>query len=115
MVRIGDFGDSHARPLHSDDRQRAFARSVRVEDTGDQAHLHQLAGALQSYTCAQLAQEAAALTDKSAELSAARQQNRIKWSVPFLGGDAQATNSRLTEVDGQLAAIEQVRNQKSCR
>jgi alkanesulfonate monooxygenase SsuD/methylene tetrahydromethanopterin reductase-like flavin-dependent oxidoreductase (luciferase family) len=69
----------------------------------------------QSYTCAQLAQEVAALTDKSAELSAARQQNRIKWSVPFLGGDAQATNSRLTEVDGQLAAIEQVRNQKSCR
>jgi len=69
----------------------------------------------QSYTCAQLEQEATALSAKSAEQSAVRQQSGIKWSVPFLGGDAQATNSRLTQVDGQLAAVEQVRKQKSCR
>jgi hypothetical protein len=69
----------------------------------------------QSYTCAQLEQESAALSAKSAELSAAQKQNRIKWSVPFLGGDGQAINSRLTEVNGQVAAIEQVRKQKTCR
>jgi len=69
----------------------------------------------QSYTCAQLGQEAAALTEKSAELSAGRQQNRIKWSMPFLGGDVQATNTRLDQIEGQLGAIEQVRKQKACR
>src|SRR5262249_31720118 len=67
----------------------------------------------QSYTCVQLDQEAAALTGKSTELSAARQQSR--WSVPFLGGDGQAANTRLVQIEGQLAAIEQVRKQKSCR
>ena len=67
----------------------------------------------QSYTCAQLGQEAAALSAKSTELSAARQQSR--WSVPFLGGDGQAVNTRLTQIEGQLAAIDQVRKQKSCR
>ena len=69
----------------------------------------------QSYTCAQLAQESAALSAKSAELSAVRQQNRTKWSVPFLGRDEQATTTRLSQIAGQMDSIEYVRKQKSCR
>jgi|SRR5689334_20002232 hypothetical protein len=68
-----------------------------------------------AYTCAQLAQESAALTAKSAELSATREQNRGRWSVRFFGADGQIENTRLSEIEGQLAAIEYVRKQKSCR
>src|SRR5262245_31268348 len=80
-----------------------------------------------SYTCAQLAMEAQAVSAKAAELSGVQDQKRtndqiatgvaivVFWPAAFLvGGDGQVA-AQLAQMKGQMNAIEQASIQKRCR
>ena len=80
----------------------------------------------QSYTCQQLGMEAQAISAKAAELSGAQDQKRtndqiatgvaivVFWPAAFLvGGDGQVA-AQLSQLKGQLNAVEQASIQKKC-
>src|SRR5262245_21947253 len=80
----------------------------------------------QGYTCQQLAMEAQAVSAKAAELSGAQDKKRtndqiatgvaivVFWPAAFLvGGDGQVA-AQLSQMKGQMAAIEQASIQKKC-
>lgn len=80
----------------------------------------------QSYTCQQLAMEAQAISAKAAELSGAQDQKRtndqiatgaaiiVFWPAAFfIGGDGQVA-AQLSQLKGQMNAIEQMSIQKRC-
>ena len=80
----------------------------------------------QGYTCQQLGMEAQAVSAKAAELSGAQDQKRtndqiatgvaivVFWPAAFLvGGDGQVA-AQLSQMKGQMVAIEQASIQKKC-
>ena len=80
----------------------------------------------QSYTCQQLGMEAQAISAKAAELAGAQDQKRtndqiatgvaivVFWPAAFLvGGDGQVA-AQLSQLKGQLNAVEQASIQKKC-
>jgi hypothetical protein len=80
----------------------------------------------QSYSCQQLAMEAQGVSAKAAELSGAQDQKRtndaiatgvaivVFWPAAFLvGGDGQVA-AQLSQMKGQMGAIEQPSIQKRC-
>lgn len=80
----------------------------------------------QSYSCQQLAMEAQAVSAKAAELSGAQDQKRandqiatgvavvVFWPAAFLvGGDGQVA-AQLSQMKGQMTAIEQASIAKKC-
>ena len=80
----------------------------------------------QSYTCQQLGMEAQAVSAKAAELAGAQDQKRtndaiatgvaivVFWPAAFLvGGDGQVA-AQLSQLKGQMNAIEQASIQKKC-
>jgi hypothetical protein len=80
----------------------------------------------QGYTCQQLGLEAQAVSAKAAELSGAQDQKRttdavatgvaivVFWPAAFLvGGDGQVA-AQLSQMKGQMNAIEQASIQKRC-
>jgi hypothetical protein len=80
----------------------------------------------QQYTCAQLAQEAQAVSARGAQLSGVQDQKRtndtiattaavvIFWPAAFfIGGDKQNA-AELAQMKGQMVAIEQASAQKKC-
>jgi hypothetical protein len=80
----------------------------------------------QSYTCQQLGMEAQAISAKAAELSGVQDQKRtndaiatgvavvVFWPAAFLvGGDGQVA-AQLSQLKGQLNAVEQASIQKKC-
>ena len=80
----------------------------------------------QSYTCQQLGAEAQAVSAKAAELAGAQDQKRtndqiatgvavvVFWPAAFLvGGDGQVA-AQLSQMKGQMTAIEQASIQKKC-
>jgi hypothetical protein len=82
--------------------------------------------AFQGHTCPQLAQEAAAISARAAQLSGAQDQKRtndqiattaaviIFWPAAFLvGGDGQLA-AELANLKGQLVAIEQASILRNC-
>lgn len=82
--------------------------------------------AYQQYTCPQLAQEAQAVSQRAAALSGAQDQKRtndtiattaavvIFWPAAFLVGGDKQTAADLSQMKGQMIAIEQASNQKRC-
>lgn len=82
--------------------------------------------AYQNYTCQQLAQEAQALSARAAQVSGAQDQKRTNDAVAttvavvvfwpaafFVGGDGQ-TAAELSQLKGQMVAVEQASIQKKC-
>jgi hypothetical protein len=80
----------------------------------------------QSYTCQQLGMEAQAVSAKGSELAGAQDQKRtndqiatgvaivVFWPAAFLvGGDGQVA-AQLSQLKGQMSAIEQASIQKKC-
>jgi len=80
----------------------------------------------QSYTCQQLGMEAQAVSAKATELSGAQDQKRtndqvatavavvVFWPAAFLvGGDGQVA-AQLSQLKGQMNAIEQASIHKNC-
>ena len=80
----------------------------------------------QSYTCQQLGMEAQAISAKAAELAGAQDQKRtndaiatgvaivVFWPAAFLvSGDSQVA-AQLSQLKGQLSAVEQASIQKKC-
>ncbi len=80
----------------------------------------------QSYTCQQLGMEAQAIAAKATELSGAQDQKRtndqiatgvaivVFWPAAFfVGGDGQVA-AQLSQLKGQLSAVEQASIQKKC-
>jgi outer membrane lipoprotein-sorting protein len=80
----------------------------------------------QSYTCQQLGMEAQAVSAKAAELSGVQDQKRtndaiatgvaivVFWPAAFLvGGDGQVA-AQLSQLKGQMNAIEQASIHKNC-
>jgi hypothetical protein len=80
----------------------------------------------QPYTCAQLAQEAQAVSAHAATLSGAQDQKRtndaiattaavvIFWPAAFFVGGDKQTAAELAQMKGQMVAIEQASIQKKC-
>ncbi|MGM4918072.1 hypothetical protein [Tardiphaga sp. 813_E8_N1_3] len=80
----------------------------------------------QQYTCAQLAQEAQAVSTRAAALSGAQDQKRtndtiattaavvIFWPAAFFVGGDKQTAAELAQMKGQMVAIEQSANTKKC-
>src|SRR6266436_9330592 len=82
--------------------------------------------AYQSYTCQQLALEAQSISTRAATLSGAQDSQRTKdgWATAaavvvfwpaafFVGGDKQ-TAAELSQMKGQMVAVEQASIQKKC-
>jgi hypothetical protein len=80
----------------------------------------------QQYSCAQLAQEAQAVSTRAAALSGAQDQKRtndaiattaavvIFWPAAFFVGGDKQTAAELAQMKGQMVAIEQSANAKKC-
>ena len=80
----------------------------------------------QSYTCPQLAQEAQAVSTRAASLSGASDKQRtndavattaavvIFWPAAFFVGGDKQTAAELSQMKGQMVAIEQAANAKRC-
>lgn len=82
--------------------------------------------AFQSYTCPQLAQEAQAVSARAAMLTGQQDQQRtndsiatgvavvVFWPAAFLVGGDKRTAAELSQMKGQMIAIEQASTQKKC-
>jgi hypothetical protein len=80
----------------------------------------------QSYTCQQLAQEAQAVSQRAATLSGAQDKQRtndglataaavvIFWPATFFVGGDKQTAAELSQMKGQMVAIEQASITKKC-
>jgi hypothetical protein len=80
----------------------------------------------QSYTCQQLAQEAQAVSQRAATLSGAQDKQRtndglataaavvIFWPAAFFVGGDKQTAAELSQMKGQMVAIEQASIAKKC-
>jgi hypothetical protein len=80
----------------------------------------------QSYTCAQLGQEAQAVSARAAQVAGAQDQKRtndqvatgvaivVFWPAAFLVGGDGPLAAELAQLKGQMVAIEQASNQKKC-
>jgi hypothetical protein len=79
----------------------------------------------QQYTCAQLAQEAQAVSQRAGTLSGVQDQKRtndglataavvIFWPAAFFVGGDKQTAAELAQMKGQMVAIEQASIQKKC-
>jgi hypothetical protein len=80
----------------------------------------------QPYTCAQLAQEAQAVSARAATLSGVQDQKRtndaiattaavvVFWPAAFFVGGDKETAAELAQMKGQMVAIEQASIQKKC-
>jgi len=82
--------------------------------------------AYQSYTCQQLALEAQAISTRAATLSGAQDSQRTKdgiataaavvifWPAAFLVGGDKQTAAELSQMKGQMVAVEQASVAKKC-
>jgi hypothetical protein len=82
--------------------------------------------AYQSYTCQQLALEAQAISTRAATLSGAQDSQRTKdgvataaaivifWPAAFLVGGDKQTAAELSQMKGQMVAVEQASIAKKC-
>jgi hypothetical protein len=80
----------------------------------------------QPYSCAQLAQEAQAVSARAATLSGVQDQKRtndaiattaavvVFWPAAFFVGGDKETAAELAQMKGQMVAIEQASIQKKC-
>jgi|SRR5262249_11258920 len=80
----------------------------------------------QNYTCQQLAQEAQAVSTRAAQVAGAQDQKRsndqvatgiaivVFWPAAFLVGGDGPTAAELSQLKGQMVAIEQASIQKRC-
>jgi hypothetical protein len=80
----------------------------------------------QSFTCAQLGQEAQSISARAAALSGAQDSQRTKdavattaaviifWPAAFLVGGDKQTAAELAQMKGQMVAVEQASIQKKC-
>lgn len=82
--------------------------------------------AYQSYTCQQLAMEAQAISQRAATLSGAQDKQRtndglataaavvVFWPAAFFVGGDKQTAAELSNMKGQMVAVEQASNAKKC-
>jgi hypothetical protein len=80
----------------------------------------------QQYTCPQLAQEAQAISARAAALSGVQDSKRtndglataaaivVFWPAAFFVGGDKQTAAELSQMKGQMVAIEQAANMKRC-